>query len=541
MFMYISRPCSRLCFLSPDHSQSSTGCLLFWVPAANMDRVISHDCTSETAGRAQDHDIQSKITNRSCPPPRPASRLGFNSAEVSNCPTDVPAGVDAGQWTRSLFQNGPIADLRLASFTPLPRMDDATPICAQSSGGTNDRQCTSNGNVPVSMDGTVPICSQSIRETIDRQCKSHECSAPSRKSPSVSRLCFPFSKSKPRRVEQPPPPPPPPRHKYSCFPTLLSPTPAGRPFPAHPRHKYHEHGYSRTALQNVKWFWSMREGTWDSASTNAKAYGGIVEASPQAAGPQPTMTTSNITPVRTLAPEPDSDSNVECVYPRQGDIAALRDPYCADIDRCFANLPVWTMNKTLWMHDVHMAAQMRLAEDEASDEEDGDETEEETEDDEDGELESLSSTNFSDDSDTTLVESESEAGASPSISVSGIDNDTDSATGATSTTGGLHQKGKVPTIMYANQILPKVAPNGEGWSLSTTTTVMKATGKAANNFRPTTYQWPTDWYRRWDVLVDLSRQNGAEANNSCVRGSPPPHLISAPRTAGPHQNKSCTQ
>ena len=73
------------------------------------------------------------------------------------------------------------------------------------------------------------------------------------------------------------------------------------------------------------------------------------------------------------------------------------------------------MNKTLWMHDVHMAAQMRLAEDEASDEEDGDETEEETEDDEDGELESLSSTNFSDDSDTTLVESESEAGASPSI------------------------------------------------------------------------------------------------------------------------------
>ncbi|KJA28857.1 hypothetical protein HYPSUDRAFT_622808 [Hypholoma sublateritium FD-334 SS-4] len=527
-----------------------------------MDRVISHDCVSQSAGRPQDQDIDSKVSNQ---PPRPASRLGFNSAEVLKCSTDVPAGVDAGQWTRSLFQNGPIAELRLASFA-LPKMDDdMAPICAQPSGGMNDRHCTSNVNEPTSVsqscssisttiDGATPVCAGetnvpqcSVNEptSVSRLsvCTSDVTSSPPRKSPSVSRLCFPFAKSTPRRAKEQPPSPPPTRHKHSCFPTLLSPTPAGRPFPAQPRHKYHQHGYSRVALQNLKWFWSTREETWDGVSVNAKAYGGIVEATPETTRPQPTMATTTKKPARALAPEPDSDSNVDCVYPRQGDIAALRDPYCADIDRCFANLPVWTMNKTLWMRDVHMAVQMRVVEDEESDEEDGDETEEETEDDEDGELESLSSTHFSDDSDTTLVESESEAEASTTISVSGtndIDGD-DGGIGATSTSGGLHQKGKVPTIVYADQILPKVAQNREGLPRSTIATVMKVTGKTETNFRPTTYQWPTDWYRRWDVLVDLSRQNGAETNNSCIRGSPLPHLFSAPRTAGRHENNSCTQ
>lgn len=37
------------------------------------------------------------------------------------------------------------------------------------------------------------------------------------------------------------------------------------------------------------------------------------------------------------------------MYPRQGDIAALRDPYCARADRSFAPVPLWTLNKIVFV------------------------------------------------------------------------------------------------------------------------------------------------------------------------------------------------
>ncbi|KAF7763441.1 hypothetical protein Agabi119p4_7978 [Agaricus bisporus var. burnettii] len=51
------------------------------------------------------------------------------------------------------------------------------------------------------------------------------------------------------------------------------------------------------------------------------------------------------------------------IHPRRGDLASLRDPYSAEIDRAFVGFPMWTIGKTLWMHDVHLASQDRLGTD----------------------------------------------------------------------------------------------------------------------------------------------------------------------------------
>ncbi|KAG1763724.1 hypothetical protein EDD22DRAFT_846305 [Suillus occidentalis] len=44
------------------------------------------------------------------------------------------------------------------------------------------------------------------------------------------------------------------------------------------------------------------------------------------------------------------------IYPRVGDISALRDPYSANVDRCFFRFPLWTIHKTLYVFDMHQRA-----------------------------------------------------------------------------------------------------------------------------------------------------------------------------------------
>ncbi|KAG1748344.1 uncharacterized protein EDB91DRAFT_1113546 [Suillus paluster] len=44
------------------------------------------------------------------------------------------------------------------------------------------------------------------------------------------------------------------------------------------------------------------------------------------------------------------------IYPRVGDISALRDPYSANVDRCFFKFPLWTIHKTLYVFDMHQRA-----------------------------------------------------------------------------------------------------------------------------------------------------------------------------------------
>jgi hypothetical protein len=44
------------------------------------------------------------------------------------------------------------------------------------------------------------------------------------------------------------------------------------------------------------------------------------------------------------------------IFPRVGDISALRDPYSANVDRCFFRFPLWTIHKTLYVFDMHQRA-----------------------------------------------------------------------------------------------------------------------------------------------------------------------------------------
>lgn len=424
-------------------------------------------------------DLDSNRHGHAPYPSRPSSRLGFNRSELSTCPADAPADSEASQWSHTLFQNVGVSELRLSAIKTI-RMDAVLPVCtaiSQSADSEGARHLSGESDTPPSA------------------CSTDEPAA-SRKSPSVSRLCFPFVTTPPPRHSKLSPLRPPPRHKYSCFPSLMSPTPASRPFPRYLRHDYRQHGHSRMALQDIKAFWMTRLESRDALNDHQnydKAYGGISQDSPPSPPPSHRPVAS--------APAPDivpmHNTNSESVYPRHGDISALRDPYCADIDRCFSGLPLWTINKTLYMHDLHMATQMRSGGPRTATEEDGYD-----EDDDEGEVESLSSTQFSDDSDTTLVESENEADFLDTWHFDlksrerpyGCVSPREGVVGPSSAVASIYQS---PSKQFSEQLAARSSQRAES-------SYMKS---QARNRTPE-YQWPTNWYQRWELLLGLSRQDG---------------------------------
>jgi hypothetical protein len=157
----------------------------------------------------------------------------------------------------------------------------------------------------------------------------------------------------PRRKKAPPLTPPT-RHKYSCFPTKLSPFPAERPSPVHRRHNYGNHGHSRLALDYVKWVWSIREEEWRGTK------GVSTSKTSDAALPAPIIT---VHPKRIAAlcePNSSQESSLPIsINPRRGDISALRDPFCVEVDRSVMVLPTWTIAKALWMYDLSLALAKR--------------------------------------------------------------------------------------------------------------------------------------------------------------------------------------
>jgi len=211
---------------------------------------------------------KSSSSNRSTEdgnPSRPSSRLGFNRTMLS--PSDSMPDSEAIQWSHTLFQNVGIPELRLSSIkTPPQARSDMV--------GNAVKEL--NGNALDDVHSSSIASSPLSRASSDRNQPDFERSqavppkSPKKSPPSVSRLSFPFvTTPSPRRNKQPtptppsPPPSPPPRHKYSCFPSLLSPFSPNKPSKKLERHNYPEHGYSRVAIQHVKWFWSMREQEWN--------------------------------------------------------------------------------------------------------------------------------------------------------------------------------------------------------------------------------------------------------------------------------------
>ncbi|KAH9485588.1 hypothetical protein JR316_0002498 [Psilocybe cubensis] len=419
-------------------------------------------------------------------PTRPSSRLGFNRTILStNSPEAFPDS-RAVQWSHSLFQSVGISDLRLSSIKPhlqakadVKAMEPATltPV------GTGQECQTLNANNPKSQDF--------VRNSVSRDCIGSPVApskSPKGPPPPVSRLCFPFVTTSSRRNKAPPSPPPT-RHKYSCFPSPMSPSSTGRSLPKHQRHNYRQHGYSRLALQQIKWFWSTREEDWEGYTMyhhDALPYEGVPPK-----GNQSLPTSRPSTPPRLLQTDVFSEDLPSLtIHPRRGDISALRDPYCVHIDRCFANVPTWTIGKTIWMHEMHMVTDERNTDFRLSSHEDVSDAESECE------FEMSTSTGFSDDSDSTLVESESETDL-PNILASKLDIKASNQFES----GQLFEGG---SSLLIGSHLPCNISNLDVGHWFRTVNVLHA--KASPRFTARTKKGrPLNWYRRWELLVELSR------------------------------------
>jgi hypothetical protein len=147
--------------------------------------------------------------------------------------------------------------------------------------------------------------------------------------------------------------------KPTCVIPNLCPSPQrpSRPLrTAELRHDYPHRGHSRSALMHQKWFWHARREEWtewenhkEAIEPTAEAYDGITTMSPRRDDTSKCSAPSSTTSQYTL--------NVNApIFPRTGDISALRDPYCASIDRCFCQFPLWTIHKSLFMFDLHHRA-----------------------------------------------------------------------------------------------------------------------------------------------------------------------------------------
>jgi hypothetical protein len=434
-------------------------------------------------------------------PSRPVSRLGFNRPALSagspeRHETHNPEVV---QWSRSLFQSIGISDLRLSTLKTHSGNVSETDTLISAHSAPDIIGESSIPNLSSKEESFESPYGNAVEDmakyaTVERK--------PSTSPLPVSRLSFPFvTTSSPRRNKSPPSLRPSRRHKYSCFPSSMSPEPAAHPSPSHQRHSYRQHGYSRLALQHLKWFWSMREREWDVSNADLRSVNAIISLSPDAPhvqlvkAPSPVNLLFNINRVPTPYAHRTAPTTI---YPRRGDISALRDPYSFHIDRCFASLANWTFGKILWMLDVHAAMEKRKMEvdmeQDASDEES------------ESELETSAS---SDDSDCTLVESENESDFRNTTSIPMTNNDAEP-----------------PQILSVGYL------NNTSWTQSVYTHALKSK-KLDRKDLP----WATNWYRRWALLVDISRDGDNKDQKHLVFkfAAPPIEIIPTVKDdTGPH-------
>ncbi|KAF9529732.1 hypothetical protein CPB83DRAFT_249466 [Crepidotus variabilis] len=405
------------------------------------------------------------------PPSRPSSRLAFNRSTVAGDTTANALAVHSVSYNGlSQPSNSPVkgpGDTKALSSPSSPTLLARTALgdCTKCPTSTFVDQKCLNGAPPKgipSADGSANTPS----------------SAPRKSATSVSRLCFPYVKTSPRSKKASAPAPP--RHKHSCFPTKFAPYEATRPATAHERHNYRHHGHSRLGLEHIKWLWSLREDELkgDSAENGEKAYAGILPE--PVGGVHPTThpgSHRSHDQVTHGAPAPMS------IHPRRGDVSALRDPYCVEIDRSFITLPTWTIAKTLWMHDLHLAFEKRrprlkiVLDDDVSDVES--ELEMET-------SRSTSYSSISEDSDATLFDSETEFEWYDSDRLS-LKMRNISSTSSPS----FASSPAVSPVPPSSDFIIKAS-----W-LSAPVVAEALTHHSSLAFKPA---WTTNWYQRWEVL-----------------------------------------
>jgi hypothetical protein len=141
------------------------------------------------------------------------------------------------------------------------------------------------------------------------------------------------------------------------------------------RLNYPHRGFSRSALLHQKSFWTARHDEWldwQAKEVNRRIDHDICAHDPGSMHASITLEDSQEVsglPSQIRGPlsglerdfegyasrEIAQDLNAP-IYPRVGDISALRDPYSANVDRCFFRFPLWTIHKTLYVFDMHQRA-----------------------------------------------------------------------------------------------------------------------------------------------------------------------------------------
>ncbi|KAG5651648.1 hypothetical protein H0H81_007958 [Sphagnurus paluster] len=287
------------------------------------------------------------------------------------------------------------------------------------------------------------------------------------------------------------------RPKYSCLPSPLSPwyIPPGAYTFKHTaqRHRYQHHGHSRHAFHHVKWFWATREDRWldhQARLCEAKAYDGLSifkTVSPTRRLSEGYVPTGDVDVPRSPPSPPIPNLPPLSIHPRRGDLSALRDPYAMHIDRYFVGMPMWTMAKTLWMFDVHMGSSSGVQAAPTITEDLLEEEQSESD-----PIETSASNAFSDDSDSTLVDSENEEDAAKCIyeAKGSIDVDQHKVFGEDC-------KDDVSSSIFSSSS-GKISPS----FLSPTS----SSSKTCESSRPRS-PWPANWYRRWEVLLQLCIDN----------------------------------
>lgn len=283
---------------------------------------LNDDDLSMISPSFSDSDTESDISDAYVPPRSP-SRLGFTFADIGG--NEIHVGADKQErlkWTYSLFQKK-----KQTSSKEYFGLDDQNPMCVDLA------SCASN---PFGLLDDEPNSDEDDAQTI---------LIPPRNSDS------PFT----RNISP------------ETFPPCLTPAPSVSSVLSHcpdtqtpPSHtkpsEFSNHGLSKSSLMHQKWFWSTRYDDWvmweaQNAQANAatEAYGGMAILP----GTCPALSRSRIGPFRTTPPPSPPPAPNPHIFPRLGDIAALRDPYSVNIDRCFCHFPLWTMHKTLYMFDMH--------------------------------------------------------------------------------------------------------------------------------------------------------------------------------------------
>ncbi|KAK2463000.1 hypothetical protein APHAL10511_004987 [Amanita phalloides] len=475
-------------------------------------------------------------------PQRPSSRLGFLTDSYATdiedpCETNLPEMMNR-PFNADIMDSGPSSLATAFSSTMAYGMDeDITSVAS-----THLPNCALESLQPPSIglritpmtqfDDAIPSSSDDESDFSDSE-SSSDCSYDNRDDDFDFPLPFPPSKlSLPSLVAPVARLPSLPPQRYDP-PTISAEQPPIPPLrlPS-PKLNHNDHGYSRHALHHVKWFWAVRQNTWadcDTSQRDCNAYDGIVSPSGyDAYGSLKSRTQrNNLTQhFKMKSPVPHSPMLPPMsIHPRRGDIASLRDPYCAHIDRCFVNLPSWTLAKTMYMFDVHVGCewQNRLAKMGKWKQSTGDATVADQlqkcdtpvhdaldEVDVDSENESLgtsASVVSSDDSDATLVESE-DGGDLERDDFSAFDGFGTDASPSSPSTSNENEQG-TPRLKYSSppteQLSPKcsISPKLYEQMQSPRAEFFSSLNDDVDSMKP----WATNWYRRWEILMELMRFN----------------------------------